>query len=234
MHSGCCGSSAARSSCGSGARVADRLVAWLYDTPVVSISPAANLRVTIDWEPAGIARWGLGSRALSASLPLGSPIRPKDDTGMDFFSNLLPEGPCSSHGHPGRGVPGRYLRPALAVWIGLRGGPGDRPGGKDPARSVRLGLRAAHARRYRSTSSTTWRPFRSALTLTRVGHRRFRVIRARSFSEGSPTAPGPGRSTVRRRRGSSNPTVISGSPRTRRRASGSPPRVGSPSPMWSC
>jgi serine/threonine-protein kinase HipA len=73
--------------------VADRLVAWLYDTPVVSISPAANLRVTIDWEPAGIARWGLGSRALSVSLPLGSPIRPKDDTGMDFFSNLLPEGP---------------------------------------------------------------------------------------------------------------------------------------------
>jgi serine/threonine-protein kinase HipA len=73
--------------------VADRLIAWLYDTPVVSISSAANLRVTIDWEPAGIERWGLGSRELSASLPLGSPIRPRDDTGMDFFSNLLPEGP---------------------------------------------------------------------------------------------------------------------------------------------
>ena len=71
----------------------DRLIAWLYDTPVVRISSAANLRVTIDWEPAGIERWGLGSRALSVSLPLGSPIRPKDDTGMDFFSNLLPEGP---------------------------------------------------------------------------------------------------------------------------------------------
>jgi serine/threonine-protein kinase HipA len=73
--------------------VADRLIAWLYDTPVVSISSAANLRVTIDWELAGIERWGLGSRALSVSLPLGSPIRPRDDTGMDFFSNLLPEGP---------------------------------------------------------------------------------------------------------------------------------------------
>jgi len=73
--------------------VADRLIAWLYDTPVVRITPAANLRVTIDWEPAGIERWGLGSRALSVSLPLGSPIRPKDDTGMNFFSNLLPEGP---------------------------------------------------------------------------------------------------------------------------------------------
>jgi serine/threonine-protein kinase HipA len=73
--------------------VADRLVAWLYDTPVVTISPASNLRVSVAWEEAGVERWGLGSRVLSTSLPLGSPIRPKDDTGMDFFSNLLPDGP---------------------------------------------------------------------------------------------------------------------------------------------
>lgn len=73
--------------------MADRLIAWLYDTPVVSISSAANLRVTVDWESSGLERWGLGSRALSVSLPLGSPIRPKDDTGMDYFSNLLPDGP---------------------------------------------------------------------------------------------------------------------------------------------
>jgi len=73
--------------------VADRLVAWLCDTPVAGISAAANLRVTVDWEAAGIARWGRGSRVLSLSLPLGSPLRRNDDTGMDFFSNLLPEGP---------------------------------------------------------------------------------------------------------------------------------------------
>lgn len=73
--------------------MADRLVAWLYDTPVVGISAAANLRVTVDWEEAGIERWGRGSRALSVSLALGSPIRRNEDTGMDFFSNLLPDGP---------------------------------------------------------------------------------------------------------------------------------------------
>ena len=73
--------------------MADRLVAWLYDTPVVGISAAANRRVTVDWEAAGIERWGRGSRVLSVSLPLGSPIRRNDDTGMDFFANLLPDGP---------------------------------------------------------------------------------------------------------------------------------------------
>ena len=73
--------------------MADRLVAWLYDTPVAGISAASNLRVTVDWEEAGAERWGPGSRVLSLSLPLGSPLRRNDDTGMDFFSNLLPEGP---------------------------------------------------------------------------------------------------------------------------------------------
>jgi len=73
--------------------VVDRLVAWLYGTPVVGISAVTNLRVTVDWERDGIERWGRGSRVLSVSLPLGSPLRRNDDTGMDFFSNLLPDGP---------------------------------------------------------------------------------------------------------------------------------------------
>ena len=71
----------------------DRLVAWLYGTPVVGISATTNQRVTVDWEEAGIERFGRGSRVLSISLPLGSPMRRNDDTGMDFFSNLLPDGP---------------------------------------------------------------------------------------------------------------------------------------------
>jgi len=71
----------------------DRLVAWLHGTPVVSLTPAPNNRMTFDWEQGGIDRWGLGSRALSVSLPLGSPISQRDDRVLDFFSNLLPDGP---------------------------------------------------------------------------------------------------------------------------------------------
>ena len=71
----------------------DRLVAWLYGTPIVSLTPALNNRVAFAWEQDGIDRWGLGSRVLSVSLPLGSPFNQRDDRVLDFFSNLLPDGP---------------------------------------------------------------------------------------------------------------------------------------------
>ena len=71
----------------------DRLVAWLYGTPVLSLTPALNNRIIFDWEQRGIDRWGLGSRVLSVSLPLGSPTTSRDDRALDFFSNLLPDGP---------------------------------------------------------------------------------------------------------------------------------------------
>jgi serine/threonine-protein kinase HipA len=71
----------------------DRLVAWLNGTPVLSLVPAPNNRIAFDWEQSGIHRWGLGSRVLSVSLPLGSPTSSRDDRALDFFSNLLPDGP---------------------------------------------------------------------------------------------------------------------------------------------
>lgn len=71
----------------------DRLVAWLYGTPVLSLTPALNNRISLEWEQPGIDRWGLGSRVLSVSLPLGSPTSSRDDRALDFFSNLLPDGP---------------------------------------------------------------------------------------------------------------------------------------------
>ncbi|MHB2029241.1 MAG: type II toxin-antitoxin system HipA family toxin [Acidimicrobiales bacterium] len=73
--------------------MADRLVAWLYGTPVLSLMPAFNNRIIFDWEQRGIDRWGLASRVLSVSLPLGSPTSSRDDRALDFFSNLLPDGP---------------------------------------------------------------------------------------------------------------------------------------------
>lgn len=71
----------------------DRLVAWLYGTPVLSLTPEPNNRIAFEWKQSGIDRWGLGSRVLSVSLPLGSPTGSRDDRALDFFANLLPDGP---------------------------------------------------------------------------------------------------------------------------------------------
>jgi serine/threonine-protein kinase HipA len=73
--------------------VADRLVAWLHDTPVAVLLPGPEFRIHLEWRPEGIERWGLGSPALSVGLPIGSPTGPRDTRGLDFFENMLPEGP---------------------------------------------------------------------------------------------------------------------------------------------
>ncbi len=74
--------------------MADRLVAWLYDTPVAVLIPGPEFRIRLEWRPEGIERWGLGSPALSVGLPIGSPTGPRDARGLDFFENILPEGPA--------------------------------------------------------------------------------------------------------------------------------------------
>ena len=73
--------------------MADRLVAWLYDTPVAVLLPAPEFRVHLEWRTEGIERWGLGSPVLSVGLPIGTPTGPRDARGLDFFENILPEGP---------------------------------------------------------------------------------------------------------------------------------------------
>jgi serine/threonine-protein kinase HipA len=74
--------------------VADRLVAWLHGTPVAVLARAPEFRIRMDWRAEGIERWGLGSPALSVALPVGAPIGPRDLRGLDFFENMLPEGPA--------------------------------------------------------------------------------------------------------------------------------------------
>jgi serine/threonine-protein kinase HipA len=74
--------------------VADRLVAWLHGTPVAVLTPAAEFRIRMEWHPDGVERWGLGNPALSVGLPVGTPIGPRDMRGLDFFENMLPEGPA--------------------------------------------------------------------------------------------------------------------------------------------
>jgi serine/threonine-protein kinase HipA len=74
--------------------VADRLVAWLYGTPVAVLIRGPEFRIRLEWCPEGIARWGLGSPALSVGLPIGAPIGLRDLRGLDFFENMLPEGPA--------------------------------------------------------------------------------------------------------------------------------------------
>jgi serine/threonine-protein kinase HipA len=74
--------------------VADRLVVWLHGTPVAVLAPAPEFRIRLEWRVEGIGRWGLGSPALSVGLPIGTPIGPRDTRGLDFFENMLPEGPA--------------------------------------------------------------------------------------------------------------------------------------------
>jgi serine/threonine-protein kinase HipA len=74
--------------------VADRLVAWLYDTPVAVLMPGPEFRIQLEWRAEGIERWGLGSPVLSVGLPIGTPAGPRDMRGLDFFENVLPEGPA--------------------------------------------------------------------------------------------------------------------------------------------
>jgi serine/threonine-protein kinase HipA len=74
--------------------VADQLVAWLHGTPVAALTPAPEFRIRLEWRAEGIERWGLGSPALSVGLPIGSPIGSRDMRGLDFFENMLPEGPA--------------------------------------------------------------------------------------------------------------------------------------------
>ncbi len=74
--------------------MADRLVAWLYDTPVAVLNRGPEFRIRLEWRPEGIERWGLGSPVLSVGLPIGAPAGPRDLRGLDFFENMLPEGPA--------------------------------------------------------------------------------------------------------------------------------------------
>jgi hypothetical protein len=53
-----------------------------------------EFRIRLEWHPAGIERWGLGSTVLSVGLPIGTPTGPRDLRGLDFFENMLPEGPA--------------------------------------------------------------------------------------------------------------------------------------------
>jgi serine/threonine-protein kinase HipA len=74
--------------------VPDRLMVWLHHTPVAVLTPVPEFRIQLEWRAEGIERWGLGSRVLSAGLPIGSPLGPRDPRGLDFFENMLPEGPA--------------------------------------------------------------------------------------------------------------------------------------------
>lgn len=73
--------------------MADRLVVWLYGTPVAVLLPGPEFRIHLEWRPEGIERWGLGNPVLSVGLPIGTPTGPRDLRGLDFFENMLPEGP---------------------------------------------------------------------------------------------------------------------------------------------
>jgi hypothetical protein len=100
--------------------VPELLVAWLYDTPVAVLRSGPDFRIELEWRAEGIERWGLGSRVLSVGLAIGSPIGPRDLRGLDFFENMLPEGPALARMATLAGLPGGYLRNPEGVRTRLR------------------------------------------------------------------------------------------------------------------
>jgi serine/threonine-protein kinase HipA len=74
--------------------MADRLVAWLYDTPVAVLARGPEFRIHLEWRSEGVERWGLGSPVLSVGLPIGTPTGHRDMRGLDSLENMLPEGPA--------------------------------------------------------------------------------------------------------------------------------------------
>ena len=69
----CCVSLAVRSSSARRRPVADRLVAWLYDTPIAVLIRGPEFRIRLEWRPEGIERWGLGNPVLSGRACRSAP-----------------------------------------------------------------------------------------------------------------------------------------------------------------
>ena len=84
--------------------MADRLVAWLHDTPVATLMPGPHYRMTLEWRDEAIERWGRGSRALTVGLLLGSTVGPRDLRAPAYFENILPEGQTLATMAPQAGV----------------------------------------------------------------------------------------------------------------------------------
>src|SRR6202034_1338243 len=61
---------------------------------VAVLMPGPEYRIQLEWRAEGVERWGLGSPVLSVGLPIGAPAGPRDMRGLDFFENMLPEGPA--------------------------------------------------------------------------------------------------------------------------------------------
>ena len=117
--------------------MADRLVAWLYDTPVAVLMPRAGVP-----DPAGVAR--RGDRAVGARQP--RPVRRAADRRPDRSAGHARPGLLREHaargtrsradGGPGRGPPGGHLRHPGGLRPRLRGGDHGAPR-RGPARRER-------------------------------------------------------------------------------------------------
>lgn len=95
-------------------------MAWLYDTLVAHLTPGPEFRMHLEWRSEGIERWGLGNLAFSVGLPIGTPIGPRDLRALDFFENMLPEGPALT-----RMAAAERVRRRGCLLRGLGAAPGD-------------------------------------------------------------------------------------------------------------
>ena len=214
--------------------MADRLVAWLYDTPVAALIRGPEFRIRLEWRPEGIERWGLGSPALSVGLPIGAPAGPRDTRGLDFFENMLPEGPAlermavlaGARPVDTYGILAAFGRDCAGAIMVLPDG--DRPGGTadsgySPMTPGDL-QRVIGALDVLPLAAAPERGFRPSL----AGFQR-KALLGRAGDGTWQFCPG-----TRRLPGSSNLTARTRWPPTRPPACGSPPPAGCRCPRQSC
>ena len=193
-----------------------------------------EFRIRLEWRPEGIKRWGLGSPVLSVGLPIGSPVGPRDTRGLDFFENMLPEGPALERMAALAGVRpvdtygilaafGRDCAGAIMVLPD-----GERPGGNTG--SGYSPITPGELRRVIDALDVApLAPRRNGASA-----RRWPAFSARRCWAGPATAPGSSRPGTPPRPGSSSPTARTRWPPTRPPACGSPPPAGCRCPRRSC
>ena len=76
---------------------------WIYGTRSATITESASGRLSLEWTSAATERWPLGSRILSAKLPVGEPVA--SPMVKNYLDGLLAEGNARTNYALDAGIP---------------------------------------------------------------------------------------------------------------------------------
>ncbi|BDZ62340.1 hypothetical protein GCM10025873_21310 [Demequina sediminis] len=81
----------------------ESLGVWIYGTRAATIAESTNDRLSLAWTSEAAERWPLGSRILSAKLPIGEPVG--SPMVKNYLDGLLPEGNARTNHAFDAGIP---------------------------------------------------------------------------------------------------------------------------------